>query len=680
MNMKKLIRGFCSILMVTGCLLFSGRVVEAEQEGSKLSGLKKKQLETITVTAQKTEENVQDVPISMTVFDEFTLEDRNIDTVSDIAKYTPGLEIVGYGVSDKYAPSMRGLYSDYTTRSSVAGLYVDGVPITGGTGYDEALLDIERIEVLKGPQGTLYGKNTEVGVINVITKKPTNETRGKIKGTYGSDNKQELIFNVSGPIVKDKLYIGIAGKHYEKDGFVKNYNTGGIIDDKEQNYGKVNLRYTPTDNLELSLISSLVKYNDGGQSGGLTKDNPREVGNDLDSYSSSSIFENALNITYTINDKLTLTSTTAYRDYNDRTANDWDYTGDYSKRFHAWNDSTYKTTSEELKLNYENDNIKLVSGLFYEDGDATIDITRDKYWLPSLQEVDQEIDSESIGIFSHLTYRVTDRLSLLGGLRFDNDKQTYEDPSESIDYDENEISPKVGVIYDLSKNIMSYATVSKGYKIGGFNTTAPEGYSKTYDKESLYSYEMGFKGTGLGNKLNFDVAVYYMDISDMQVDFYPHGGAHVVRTNAAKAKSKGVEASLNFQATDTINLFAGASYNNIKFDEYHDGVADHSGNRAIFAPKYNFNAGIIYRAEQGYYASADISGYGDMYLDSANQYKRKAFEIVNAKIGYEQEGYDIYLYARNLFDTNYDMDGIWGGAYNMYSAPREIGVQFTYRF
>lgn len=297
-----------------------------------------------------------------------------------------------------------------------------------------------------------------------------------------------------------------------------------------------------------------------------------------------------------------------------------------------------------------------------------------------MEEVAQKIDSKSIGIFSHLTYNVSEKLSLIGGLRFDKDKQTYKDSTENIDYDEDEISPKLGLTYDLSKDTMSYITISKGYRTGGFNTAAPTGYSKTYDKESLYSYEAGIKGSSLNNKLHFNLALYYMDISDMQVDFYPDGGATVVKENAAKATSKGIEASLNFQATDTINLFAGASYNDVKFDEYHDGNEDYSGNINTFSPKYNFNLGVTYRVTNGYYASIDISGYGDMYLDSANENKRDAYELVNAKVGYETDEYDIYFYAKNLFDKEYNIDGIWGGVYNVYSEPREIGIQFAYRF
>jgi len=507
-----------------------------------------KSLSTMTVTAQKTEENVQEVPIAISVFDEFTLDDRNIDNVTDIAKYTPGLEIVGYGNSVRFTPSMRGLYAYSATKNSVAALYVDGVPNTSGTGYDETLLDIQRVEVLKGPQGTLYGKNTEVGVINVVTKKPDNETKGKIEGIFGSDNKRQLTFNTSGAVIKDKFYIGLAGKHYEKDGFVKNSNTGKTVDDREHNYGKINLRYTPTDNLELSLISSLIKYDDGAQSGGLTSQKTKEIENDFYGYNKSSILQNALNINYTINEKLSLSSTTAHRNYKDKTANDFDYKSDYSKRFHVWTDSTYKTLSEELKLNYESGNIKLVSGLFYEDGDTEFKRINDKWWVSSLQKLSQYIDSSSLGVFSHLTYGVSEKLSLIGGLRFDNDKQTYKDSTQTIDYDENEVSPKIGLTYELSKNTMTYATISKGYRTGGFNSAAPSGASRTYDKETLWSYEIGLKGSALNSKLAYDVAVYYMDIDDMQVDKYI-GVSNLIIANAAKATSKGIETSLNFQVT-----------------------------------------------------------------------------------------------------------------------------------
>jgi len=645
--------------------------------GTPVFAQKAQQMDELIVTAQKTEENVRDVPVAISVFDGYTLEDRNLDTVSDIARYTPGLEIVSYGSAAKYSPSMRGLYADYTTNSSVAGLYVDGVPITGGTGYDETLMDIERVEVLKGPQGTLYGKNTEVGVINVITRKPGNDPRARIKLTAGEDNKKEVAFNASGALVKDRFFIGVSGKHYEKDGFVRNYNTGEMVDDREHNYGKIYLRYTPGPDFEAAFVSSLVKYDDDAQAGGLAQFN-REVGNDLDAYNHSSIFQSAFTLNYRVNGNLALSSTTAYRDYNENNGNDWDYSDNFSRRFHAWSDSTLKTLSEEVKLNYEKDGLKLVSGLFYEIGDTHIHKDNDKWWLASVQPAGYDTDSKSLGVFTHVTYQFTDKLAILGGLRFDNDQETFEDATQTIDYDENELSPKLGAIYHLSKDLMTYLTLAKGYRTGGFNLTAPAGYSKTFDKECLYSYEMGLKGSAFKGRLTYDTAVYYMDITDMQIDEYitPASG---IKTNAAKATSQGIETSVTFRINRYAHIFGGFSYNDIEFDEYKDVRGDYSGNRTTFSPEYNFNLGVVFRSDRGFYASADITGYGDMYLDSKNQYKRDAYELVNAKLGYEQDHFDIYIYGKNLFDKRYDTIGHYNGVYSYFSPPREIGLQAAYR-
>jgi iron complex outermembrane receptor protein len=633
-------------------------------------------LGTITVTAQKTEENIQDVPISTTLFDEFSIQDKMIDTVSDIARYTPGLEIISYGAALKVTPSIRGMFSDYVTRTSTAGLFVDGVPVTDGSGFDQTLLDIERIEVLKGPQGTLYGKNTEVGAVNIITKKPSNEARGKILVNIGEDDKREIIFNASGALVKDKFYIGVSGKHYEKDGLVNNIRTNETIDDREHNYGKINLRWTPTEDLEVSLMTSKIEYDDEANRSNLTDQNDREVSSDFDSYNRSEVLLSALNVSYNLNKNMSFSSITAYRDYDEIQQDDWDYSDDDAQKFHASNDSSFQTLSEELKLNYKSQNIKLVSGVFLEKGDMHIDKDRDAYW--GFKTVIRDYESESIGLFSHLTYEISEKLSVLGGLRFDWETQDYEDSSEKIERKDDEVSPKIGFTYNLQKNLMLYTTVSKGYRSGGFNSLVPDGYSKTYDKESLYSYEVGLKGLAFNNNLKYDVALYYMDITDMQVNCYIDP-ANVIKTNAAEATSKGIEASLQLKLTECLSLFAGFSYNDIAFDEYNDGQEDYTGKRTSFSPEYNFNLGILYRARNGFYASADISGYGDMYLDTRNEYKRDPYELANAKIGYETSNYDIYLYAKNLFDKEYNLNGTWDGVYKYYSEPREIGLQFVYR-
>ena len=165
-------------------------------------------LEELTVSAQKQEENVQDVPISMTVFDEFAIEDRKIESIQDVASYTSNFSLMDKGLG-VFIPSIRGISNSFTTLSQPSSVIIDGIPVSSSTGFNVTLMDIERIEVLKGPQGTLYGKEAQAGVINVITKKPDNETRGKIGVELGEDNKRQYTLSASGPIVKDKLYVGV---------------------------------------------------------------------------------------------------------------------------------------------------------------------------------------------------------------------------------------------------------------------------------------------------------------------------------------------------------------------------------------------------------------------------------------------------------------------------------------
>jgi iron complex outermembrane receptor protein len=172
-----------------------------------------------------------------------------------------------------------------------------------------------------------------------------------------------------------------------------------------------------------------------------------------------------------------------------------------------------------------------------------------------------------------------------------------------------------------------------------------------------------------------------MAIDDMQVKIYPiEGSGKSYIANAAKATSKGFEIGLNAKLTDTIELFGAYGYTDVTFDEYKDANGDYSGNKNSWAPEYNYNIGIQYRGEQGYFARVDLNGYGKTYWDVANKYSRDPYRVVNMKIGYEQESYDIYLYGKNIFDEEYHTINMTNSNEVIYSQPREIGIQLTYRF
>lgn len=634
-------------------------------------------LEEVTVTAQKSEENVQKVPISVSVFDDISMQDKSISSLDDIAKYTPGLLLFNASKKGLTVPSIRGIYANITSFSSPISMYVDGVPTLNGLGFEDALGDIERIEVLKGPQGTLYGKNSEAGVINIITRKPTNDTKGKIFTTIGSEGKREYGVNVSGAIIEDLFYAGISYKHNEKDGYIKNTLLNKDVNYKDSDYAKLQFRYTPTDNLDISLIGSKHENNDGAFDWALSEqDDPISEAN-LEGLSKTRTKMLALNIDYNLDNDTKIKSITSIRKYNDYTETDTDFTSATIR--HLYKDAEFNTLSQEFRYETQFNDIKIVSGLYLDktDDDWNVKFVKANGTSSTLQEM----ESNSIGVFSNIIYPITDKWTLNTGLRYDreNKKKIIKAMDIYLDNDWSNISPKLSLQYDLSKDEMLYAVVAKGYRAGGFSHLGVEGKT-SYDEENLISYELGYKAMFLNDSIKLNTSIYYMDISDMQVEEVLMPGVTYM-VNAASATSQGIELEFEAMLNNEFTVFSNAGYNKTTFDKFEDLSGDYSGNYNSYAPKYNFNIGTQYRNNKGYYARVELNGYGKTYYDKENKYSKNAYELVNTKIGYETDSFDIYLYANNLFDKKHDAtNSYFNGKLTIYKESREFGVKLAYRF
>ena len=685
-----------AIFAVTVVLnLFSVPFATAQEQEVQLKAAQEEKvrgeykLETMTVTAQKQEENVQEVPLSITVFNEQDIEDRKIESVREIADYVPNLMLFDDGLPGAYTPSMRGIFAQSQTLTVSTGLYVDGVPILTGVGFEEGMLDIERIEVLRGPQGTLYGKNTEAGVINIISRQPDNEFRGRVSAQGGEDKKGQLSLNVSGPIQKDRLFLGMAAQYYQKDGFIENTTTGDTVDDREHWFGRGHLRWAPNDSLDISLIASHLKYDEGtchiniGENGaamfGLPAPQDRKVSSNVEGYNKSSSDSQSLKITYDISDSVTLTSVTTRRVFDHKTLLDSDCSSATLR--HVDGDNKYNTISQELRLDSSAERLKWLVGLYYDKDNKDMRAEFISDIPPMAGLFSQDIDGDAYAGFAHLTYALTEQLSLIGGLRYEKQKQEFEDNIYNINLDDSwsEFSPKIALKYRFTPAIMTYVSASKGYRSGGFNAFATDPQYFSYDAEKLWSYEIGVKNAFLNNRLILNGSVYYMDITDMQVNEAVDMTVSYL-TNAAEATATGIELEMTARVFDGLALMAGLGYSDVEFDDFKDALGDYKGNKNPYAPEYTFNISAQYRHDSGFYARGDLIGYGKMYFDRANEYSKDAYEIVNTKIGYEAEHFDIYLYAKNLFDKVYDSEGYYGGFYIIYSAPREIGLQAVYRF
>lgn len=638
-----------------------------------------KSLNDMTVTAQKTEENVQDVPISMSVFSDISLEDKKIIDLTNLSYYVPNFYLVDVGsVAGAYSPSMRGIYTTPALLSSSVGLYIDGVPTTNTVGFEAILEDIQRVEVLRGPQSALYGKNTEAGVINIITKKPDNNTQGKVSLEYGEDNKQEVAATIRTPIVKDKLFVGITGRYFAKDGNIENTYLNKK-NDKKNYYGKIYLRATPTDRLELGLIASGFKKDDDGASINIiSAEDFRKVSTDTLGFMKDSSQSYALKVDYEF-DNFTLNSTTSYTKNVQDSLVDYDFTT--AKMFNSKTRIDHKNLSQELKLDGKHENLKWLFGVFGSSYKKSGGITNISDYPEYAYSSVNDIDSTNIGVFTHLNYAFSDTINLIGGIRYDRDKSEIDVPDYMYkdEFSSNNISPKIALEYKINSNFLTYATVAKGYKSGGFYILADPNYSRKYDSETLWNYELGFKSTLFGGKLAINGDIFYMDINDMQVFTLTTTTGSGYISNAASATSYGFELDTNYIINDNFSIFGSFGYNESKFDDFRDALGSYNDNYTTFAPKYNYSLGGQFRGLGGFYASANIVGYGKMYLNNSNTYSQNAYALVNAKIGYEWDNFDIYVYGDNLFDKDYDIKH-FDDNYILTYSDREIGVRFAYRF
>ena len=645
------------------------------------------ELQEITVTANKMEQKVQDVSASMTVFDSQHVEDLKIESIADVAIHTPNFMIMGKTMSANNSPVMRGLYSESHSHSVPVGMYVDGVPVLDGQGYQQDMLNIERIEVLRGPQGTLYGKSAEGGVINIITQRPGNTWRTNISGLMGTDNKYRASASLSGPIVEDKLYFGISALHDQEDGWVEKTGSDETIDDMEHRYGSAELRYSPLESIDISLKGSYTKYYDEQPHYNLSpvkaaeyglpapsdrKSDPTFVGADK-----SKLYSGSMKIDWEVADGTTITSVTAYRKLKFDNLVDYDFSEPVLSHWYNW--SSNAKTSQELRVSSSAHGVKWVVGI-YGDLDEMISGYQCESTLPGMSyDVYDEMDGRSGSAFGHVTIPVWGALRALGGLRYDYQEYEFDCAAYgvSIEDDWNEISPKFGLEYDVSPASMAYATVSKGYLSGGFNAYAFDPDYVSYDEEKLWSYELGMKNTFLGRKLIVNGALYHMDIDDAHVQEILDT-SRTYTTNAAKATGQGFELEVIALPTTGLTVSAGFGYSDIEFDEFKDAGGNYEGNKKPFAPEYSYNFGIQYRSALGWYCRADLAGYGKMYVDKANKFKRDPYKIVNVKLGYEHDRFDIYLYGENVFDEEYDT--LYSdGCYVYYSEPVEIGVQIRFR-
>jgi iron complex outermembrane receptor protein len=685
-------------------LTASGSFVQLQAEEINL---KEYQIEEIVVTAEKKSADIQEVPMSISAFSEMNLNDSGIDELPEIARFSPNVYMKRNSIV------IRGITQYYGSKSSTVGIYQDDVslPFDGVDNFE--LFDIERIEILKGPQGVLYGKNSEAGVVNIITKQPGNEVSGKIYTEYswydtefGNAPNYIVGTSLSSPIIKDKLYFRLSGKWTDDAGYMKNeYNGDEDVGKNDTFNGRINLRWTPQDRWDIAFLADAMQSDYGyGYFRYIT--GTLNEGRHRISYNGPCTGDRdgngqTLRVKYS-GDKVNVLSITGRRHYKDDMDYDFDMTSLYSMTTKTVDEST--SLSQEIRISSveSNEPFQWLTGVYFFDED--IQIYQDKISQTTTIR-DTDVDSFGYAFFGQGTYTFIDRLHLTAGLRYDftdfkGEQELTNGGALTVygnEFDNSELLPKASVSFDFSDDLMAYASVTRGYLTGGYNFKwATNVNNLTYDPEYTWNYEIGIKSSWFDNRVIANISAFYIEMKDKQVaEWDTTSGSVSVQTisNASNAYSRGLELTLQARPpVQGVDIFAGFGVIEAKINDWisteYDSTTgssyqyDYSDNRLPNVPNYTYNLGVQYRHISGFFCRADWFGTGSVYSDSKNTAKEDGYQIFNLRLGFESENYDIHLWCKNLFDEEYlqvrfassgDHQGLDGD-------PRIMGITFTYRF
>ena len=616
--------------------------------------------ETITVTARKREEKLQEVPVAVTVATGEQLEEAGTQDISEIQSDVPNLSIYpGRNQSTTLTAFMRGIgqADPLWGVDPGVGLYFDDVYIARPQGALLDVFDVQRIEVLRGPQGTLYGKNTIGGAIKYVSKPLTDRTEGKISLTPGSYNNRDATVSLGGALIPGKLRARFAAAFLRHDGYGTNLFTGKDVSDKDTKAARLSLEWLPSENVSVNL--SFDKTQDDAQPKGLTRLAPNrfcplflgttcppnshifDTNSGLAPLNGTTSDGGAMTIEWNVNPAWVLKSITAYRESDSKNNIDFDTTPapitDVAATYYD------RQTSQELQLLYDNGgSFTGVFGFYYFDGKAG-GLVKNNFLNLLFGTTDGDTKTQSYALFGEGNVRIAPKLTLTVGARATQEKKTtraynagYTDATFSVvnavtaNFDKsktfNSVAPKLGLDYQFDPDVMGYVTVSRGFKSGGFNVRAqatvfPQS-AEPFKDEILDVAEAGLKTVLADRSLVLNTAVFYGKYKDIQVSTftaYDSNGDGVDDAffgnfvNAGDATMKGVEVEYdwNSRAARWFGLSGNVSYLDATPDSFldanHDGFVD---TQVITnAPKYtgairaNFNFpafGGLITASAGY--------------------------------------------------------------------------------
>lgn len=680
-------------------------------------------MEEMVVTSQFRDSSLLDLASTVSVFDGATISARGANNIEQLLNLAPNVNFSA-GASRGRFFQIRGIgersqFIDPVSPS--VGLIIDGIDFSG-LGLAASTLDIAQVEVLRGPQGTVYGANALAGLISMTSQAPTTEPMVKVSAEVAEYNSQTLAVVASGPL-SERLGYRVAVQKQQSDGYIENTYLGkDDVNNIDESVLRGKLNFAASDDVQMDFTVLYLDADNGYDAFSLY--NNRETQSDQpgtdaqETFAASMITRWSGSELFSLETVLSLANSETEYGYDE----DWVYVG-----FHP---DEYSSVD-----NYQRDKDNISADLRFISTDASKLFNGSSSWVVGvyLRQEDEDLErntsftsqfeTENAAVYGQLRSSLSDKVDLVSGLRFEKRDADYSDSLlVNSNKDEDLWGGNLTLEYRYAENKLVYGTISRGYKAGGVNgriisaaAANPDISSDMYefDTEHMINYELGMKGSWLDSRLQAQVAVFYQDRSEVQAKqsiFDPNDFSFDdFLVNAAGGKTTGVEVELNYLASERLRFFAAAGLLNAEFDGFssqsHVDAKDDinggalapvslDGREVAHAPKYQFFVGSEVSLMANLILRVELEGKDEFYFSNSHNQKSTAYELVNTRLTYIGSNWDVSLWGRNLNDEDYETRGFYFSnafgnnpangyapeTYTQLGEPRVIGVSASYTF
>ena len=658
----------------------------------------------IIVTADYRKSNALDISSSISVVGSEIIEKKNAHHLEEILLNAPNVNSSSGSSRARFYQirgiGERGQFSE--PLNSSVGVIIDGIDFSG-IGTTALLYDVEQVEILLGPQGTRYGSNALAGLINIASKSPSSSATYGLQLENANYDSKGLSGYLSGPI-SEKLRYRFSAQNHSTDGFNNNQFLRKNTSFRDERIMRGRLEWSPSEHTQIDVISSFINIDNGYDAFSL--DNTRDTLSDAPGADRQKSKTVSANLSLTQFEKFTVETLLGYANSKIEYGYDEDWVFD---GFHPWE---YSSTDQYLrKKETRSGEIRFVStdsGLIFSDTTDWVfgvyvlqqqsHLQRNYTFLP--EEFYSKYRTNRSSAYAELNSQLGENWNLTLGVRAEHFNAVYNDSNE-IDFapDKNLFGGKAALTYTTGQDNILYASVSQGYKTGGFNTDgALDKEFREFDAEKLLNYELGFKGSLYKEKVRTQVTLFFMDRDDVQissslVQTRSNGSSEFIEYigNAASGSNYGLEVSGEFNATQRVMFYSSAGILKTKYKTFINSAGENlNGRQQAHAPNYQYTLGISAKLNSFLEFDANLQGRDRFYFSDSHSGQSEKYNLLNASVRYSRKDWRLTVWGRNINNQDYLVRGFFFGndprdnyspkSYTQLGEPARYGITLNLDF